>query len=208
MLFSTRHSSRTSRSRAAVAALVLSATGGVGLLGTPAQATPVKPTPTKPAASSCAPTVLAPALKAATTVVVATVTQQAPVGATGDVALDVVASRLYKGTVADPRMGVVAKGGSETYWSGAPDQKLLLVIDAEGRADLCDGSRVADAATIEKVQARLGVGQRLEVPLDEVVRTPLETSQPQDFARLAAPGGAVVLLALLALAVVNRVQKH
>ncbi|MFC6154948.1 hypothetical protein [Nocardioides yefusunii] len=223
------HSTRPTTFRAAASAVVLAATAGIGLtLAAPAVAAP---------ASSCTADSLNESLKAATTVVVATLTAEpaaepsaSPTAAPSaspsatpkgepragakaaaqpvDERLEVVASRLYKGTVTDPRLSVVARAGKEAYWSGASDQKLLLLIDADGRADRCNGSRVADAATMEKVQTKLGVGERLAVPLDEVERTQLATKAPQDFARLAAPGAAVVLLALLGLAVVSRVQKH
>lgn len=148
-------------------------------------------------------------LTQADAVVVATVEKQSQAeDSSSDVTLDMVASRVYKGTVPQARMQVTAASGSCSYWSGAQDQKLLLIVK-DGRADLCGGSRVATEQVLERVQGRLGSGQRIAPPPPaEAVRTPMETREPREFARLAAPGAAAALLGLLGLAVVSRVQNH
>lgn len=163
------------------------------------------------ACSCTADTTFRKQLEGADQVVVATVERESraeqQTAGQVDVKLDVVANRVYKGTVTEARMSVVAAGGDCGYWNGSDDQKLLLVIK-DGRADMCGGSRVATTSTVERVQSRLGSGTRLATPPPaEAVLTPQETRGPRDFARLAAPGAAAALLGLLGLGVVSRVQK-
>lgn len=185
--------------RQLVAALLVALTSLVGLSFAAAPAH----------ACSCASDMtLREQLDSADAVVVAAVEKQTQAEAGTDVTLDVVVSRSYKGVVPEARMKVTAIGGSCGYWSGAADQKLLLIVK-NGRVDLCGGSRVADQAILDRVQGRLGSGQRIAPPPPaEAVRTQLETDEPREFARLAAPGAAAALLGLLGLAVVSRVQKH
>ncbi len=189
---------RTLRALAAAVLVAIASLGGLAVLAAPAQA-----------ACTCTSesTSFAKQLTSAQTVVVATVEKQT-VAAGDEATLDVVASRVYKGSVTDARMTVKARGGSCGYWSGSSDQRLLLVV-TDGRADGCDGSRVASADVLERVQARLGVGERVAPPTPaDAVRTRLATDEPREFARLAAPGAAAALLGLLGLAVVRRVQNH
>ena len=190
-------SGRTVRSLVAALLVALASFTGIGLLAAPAQA----------ACTCTEKTSFAKQLAGAQTVLVGTVERQT-VGVGDEATLEVLASRVYKGTVTDARMTVKAKGGSCAYWSGASDQRLLLVV-TDGRADACGGSRVASADVLERVQSRLGVGQRVAPPAPEhAVRTKVETDEPREFARLAAPGAAAALLGLLGLAVVRRVQHH
>lgn len=212
MLSGTRPSALLGRTlRPVLAALLVGLTSllGVALAASPAHA------------CSCASAPFKKQLAAAELVVVATVevpdegepsadvTREpapTPTEGTGE-ARAVIVSRVYKGTVSNARMSVSGVDGPCGVWSGAPDQKLLLLI-TQGGTSACSGSRVADTAALEAVQAKLGVGKRVAPPAPaEVVRTPVEVDRPRDFARLAAPGAAAVLLGVLGLAVVSRVQR-
>lgn len=76
-------------------------------------------------------------------------------------------------------------------------------------ANLCGGTAAANPNRISKIEEVLGEGRSIEPPPPPKAElTRVEDSPPLGFARLAAPGGAAVLLALLGLFVVRRLSRR
>lgn len=76
-------------------------------------------------------------------------------------------------------------------------------------ANVCGGTGAANPARIGKIEEVLGEGRSIEPPPPPKAElTRVEDSPPPGFARLAAPGGAAVLLALLGLFVVRRLSRR
>jgi hypothetical protein len=76
-------------------------------------------------------------------------------------------------------------------------------------ASSCEGSGPANADRVTQLETLLGAGTAIEEPAPPTAtRTRVEESAPGTFARLAAPGGALVLFGLLGLLVVGRLGKR
>lgn len=123
----------------------------------------------------------------------------------------VLAQRLFKGDLASARVAVTELDALSSCSLGDLQEgdRWLFLTDAENATALCDGSRKLRPAGLAKVQKALGVGERIPAPdPQKAVFTPVETTAPEEFTRLAAPGGAAVLLGLLGLAVVGRLNRH
>lgn len=76
-------------------------------------------------------------------------------------------------------------------------------------ANVCGGTSAANPNRIGKIEEVLGEGRSIDPPPPPKAElTRVEDSSPLGFARLAAPGGAAVLLALLGLFVVRRVSRR
>jgi len=71
------------------------------------------------------------------------------------------------------------------------------------------GTRVSNETVVAHVVRLLGEGEPTSQPPPEPAQfTPVDTSDPQSFSRLAAPGGALVLIGLLGLLVVRGVSRR
>lgn len=121
----------------------------------------------------------------------------------------VVAQRLFKGELESARTLVTNSGGGSCGLGPIEKgERWLYLTAADGSTNLCAGTRKLTQKDLGVVQKVLGVGERLPAPDPAVaVRTKVEKSAPEDFARLAAPGAAAVLLGLLGLAVVGRLTR-
>ncbi|MFC6695883.1 DUF4131 domain-containing protein [Nocardioides daphniae] len=122
----------------------------------------------------------------------------------------VVAQRLFKGDLASARVTVTDAIGAGCG-IGEPEEgeRWLFLTTTANATGLCSGTRPLKQRDLVKVQRSLGVGERLPAPDPaKAVRTKVEGAAPVDFARLAAPGAAAILLGLLGLAVVGRLNRH
>jgi hypothetical protein len=71
------------------------------------------------------------------------------------------------------------------------------------------GTRLSNETVVGQVTRLLGEGKPTSVAPPEPAKfTPADTSEPQAFSRLAAPGGALVLVGLLGLLVVRGVSRR
>lgn len=184
--------------------------GVLSMVGMPASASAA---PTEEC--SCQPGNFNQLLKQADTVMVATVEHVRPIEtevegapAEAEEAMRVVARRVFKGELEQARVEVTSNNSGSCGWYDAESDERLLLMVRDGHVDLCTGSRPAGTQAVHRVQRQLGVGERMAAPPPrEATRTKVETEEPLDFARLAAPGGAMVLLGLLGLAVVSRLNR-
>lgn len=122
----------------------------------------------------------------------------------------VLAQRLFKGELPSARVTVTnSASGSCALGQLEEGERWLFLTDADNVTGVCAGSRQLRAQALAKVQKELGVGERLPAPDPEkAVLTRVDSDDSQDFVRLAAPGGAAVLLGLLGLAVVGRINRR
>lgn len=126
---------------------------------------------------------------------------------------DVTATHAYKGTV-DRRTSVASAAQASACGLGELKVGKDYVFLARGEAPpytatTCDGSGPANPDRITRLEALLGAGTPIqEPPPPTATRTLVETSPPGTFARLAAPGGALVLLGLLGLVLVGRLGRR
>jgi hypothetical protein len=71
------------------------------------------------------------------------------------------------------------------------------------------GTRISNETVVAQVVRLLGEGKPTTQPPPEPAQfTPADTSEPQSFSRLAAPGGALVLVGLLGLLVVRGMSRR
>jgi len=76
-------------------------------------------------------------------------------------------------------------------------------------ADGTSGTRPSNDTVVAQVERLLGQGSPPIAPTPETAKfTAVDTSEPQSFTRLAAPGGALVLIGLLGLLVVRGVSRR
>lgn len=138
------------------------------------------------------------------------VVQSTSTSAEGNEQVQVLAQRLFKGKLDSARVNVTNPAGASCSL-GEVEQgsRWLLLTGPDHTTTLCDGTRPLRQRDLERVQRLLGVGERLPAPdPQKAVLTPVQTEQPEEFTRLAAPGAAAVLLGLLGLAVVGRLNRR
>jgi hypothetical protein len=121
------------------------------------------------------------------------------------------ATRSYKGEV--ERQAEVASPASTCGLGELRTGKdYLFVVRGEIDAfvaDQCGGTTAANPRRIDKVEAVLGDGRAVPPPPPPAAElTRVEESPPIGFARLAAPGGAAVIVAALGLLVVRRLARR
>lgn len=143
-------------------------------------------------------------------VFVAEVNGVTEVGRTFEYALT--ATHAYKGTV-ERETAIATK--QQTAACGLGELKndtdyVFLVTGASPpyRANSCSGSGPANDERITEVESVLGAGAEIEEPANPApTMTRVEESAPASVARLAAPGGALVLVGFLGLLVVGRLAR-
>lgn len=117
--------------------------------------------------------------------------------------------RVFKGELDSPdvEVGTAASPGA-CGLGELPAGTKYLFLTTGGVTSICHGSQPASDEVMQRVERLLGPGTPPPAPAPATAeRTRVEDSPPQDLARLAAPGAALVLLGLLGLFVVRRVER-
>lgn len=124
----------------------------------------------------------------------------------------VTATRAYKGTV-DRETTVSSNQATAACGLGelkvGSDYVFLVNGDAPPyTATTCGGSGPANTGRMEQVEAALGAGESIDPPPPPApTMTKVEGADPATVSRLAAPGGALVLVGFLGLLVVGRLGR-
>jgi hypothetical protein len=161
-------------------------------------------------ACTCKPTDVEKQTRRADAVFVASVDGVTEVGRKFEYALT--ASHAYKGTI-DRETAVTTRQATTACGLGeleaGTDYVFLVTGDTPPySASSCDGSGRASTGRMEKIEAALGAGEVISPPAPPVpTMTKVEESAPASVSRLAAPGGALVLVGFLGLLVVGRLAR-
>ncbi len=170
-------------------------------------------------ACSCAPASTQDHVKAADGVFTGTVsdqrTEQSETGRGGTTTYLVDVRRVYKGDVSTRQVSVTSPRSEATCGLGrlAADKRYVFFVRAGGSqlsATACGGTAPAGGELLDAVVRSLGQGH---VPVsapepEQAVFTRVAQSRPASVTRLAAPGGALVLVGLLGLVVVRRLARR
>ncbi|MCW2832724.1 MAG: hypothetical protein JWN68_677 [Nocardioides sp.] len=124
----------------------------------------------------------------------------------------VLATHTFKGTVERDTAVVTnqdtAACGLGELKNGTAYVFLVTGAAAPYTATSCDGSGPANDKRLAEVEAVLGAGTEIaEPPPPAPTLTKVEESGPPSLGRLAAPGGALVLVGFLGLLVVGRLAR-
>jgi hypothetical protein len=162
------------------------------------------------AACTCKPADVDQQTRRADAVFVASVDGVTEVGRKFEYALT--ATHAYKGTIerettVTTHQTTTACGLGEL--EAGTDYVFLVTGDtAPYSASSCDGSGRANTGRMEKIEAALGAGEVISPPAPPApTMTKVEESAPASVSRLAAPGGALVLVGFLGLLVVGRLAR-
>lgn len=123
---------------------------------------------------------------------------------------DVRADTVYQGILTNPDVKVVTDASSCGLGDLESDEPYVFFVSEDGGdlvTDQCSGTSRATDKLTGKIEKLLGPGKPLDKP--EPTQQPaeltlVEGAEPETFTRLAAPGGALVLIGLLGLFVVRR----
>ncbi len=123
--------------------------------------------------------------------------------------LAVTATRAYKGTVERSTTVTTAR---QTTACGIgeprPGTDYLFIVRGDAPpyvANSCDGTGQVNGDRVAQIEEILGTGQAVAPPPPPTAtRTLVEDSPPASLARLAAPGGALLIVGLLGLVVAGR----
>ena len=116
--------------------------------------------------------------------------------------------RIYQGRVAETPVEVASAAGTSCGLGRLEVERAYVVFATRGGARLeseqCTGTGRATPALVADVERALGPGNQVpDPPVDQPAPQPeytrVDDSEPPEFTRLAAPGGAMVLLGLLGL---------
>ncbi len=122
------------------------------------------------------------------------------------------AETVYQGDVTAAEVEVVSPVTSCGLGGLEQDRAYVFFVAARGtelRADQCGGSGRATDRRIAALEDALGPGTPLNAKPEptEVSFKPVDNGAPQSLTRMAAPGGALVLIGLLGLLVVRRASR-
>lgn len=121
--------------------------------------------------------------------------------------------RTYKSAVNPTVVVTSAARPTECGLGRVPDgAAYVFFVTGDGSpysANSCGGSGEATPATVRQLERVAGEGRTVEPPAPRTAtRDRVEDSPPAEFTRMAAPGGAMVLLGLLGLVVVRRLARR
>jgi hypothetical protein len=166
-------------------------------------------------ACKCAPANTGQHIKKATTVLLGTITAMSKQGNVQT--YEVRVEKVFKG-VATPRVTLRTASQSATCGlSGlATDRRYVIFGTRQGdvfQVNSCGGTAPVSTTLMKSVRGVLGFGrepQPVSAPDPEPLKpslTRVNDTEPEKFRRLAAPGGALVIVGLLGLLLLGRVTR-